>query len=53
MKRVDFGDGMRQLMRLKNWWLLASSYSVMTGITAAWQSILSVVLEDVVYDSDA
>lgn len=25
----------------------------MTGITAAWQSILSVVLKDVVFDSDA
>ena len=53
MERVEFGPGMRQLLGLKNWWLLASSYSVMTGITAAWQSILSVVLKDVVFDSDA
>jgi hypothetical protein len=52
MVRVEFGPGIRQLLGLRNWWLLASSYSVMTGISAAWASILSVVLEPVVYDSD-
>ena len=50
--RVDFSQGLQQLLGLRNWWILASSYGVMTGITAAWSSILSIVLRPVVTDAD-
>ena len=40
---AGFCQGARDLCRHKNWWLLATAYGVMTGISSSWSAILSVV----------
>jgi MFS transporter, FLVCR family, disrupted in renal carcinoma protein 2 len=51
--RTDFSQGVKDLFRHRNWWLLATSYGVMTGISSAWSSILALDLQPIFYDSDA
>ena len=50
---AGFCQGARDLCRHKNWWLLATAYGVMTGISSSWSAILSVDLAPVFFDSDA
>eukprot|EP01052_Picozoa_sp_SAG31_P040127 SAG31_NODE_5735_length_2352_cov_6.368842_2_plen_227_part_00 len=52
MPRTDFGQGVRDIFQHGNWWLLGGAYGVMTGISSAWSTVLSIDLKGIVEDPD-
>lgn len=53
IQRTDFKQGAKDLLKHRNWWLLASAYGIMTGIGGSFYSILALNLKPIFYDADA
>lgn len=48
--RVEYKEGMKRLLRMKRFWILSATYAISTGLTAAWASVLAVILQPVGVD---